>query len=168
MTKSEVVATKVGKLLITACEDGLEAIEFADAHTKAKIALNKAAPTKPTKKADAHIKKAKLQLAEYFEGKRQYFDLDLAPKRGTQFQKKVWKTLCGIPFGKTWSYTDVATKIGSPKAVRAVGGANNRNPIAIVVPCHRVIGKNGALVGYGGGLDLKTKLLKLEGALKNK
>lgn len=162
MKKTEVIATKVGKLVVTANQDGIESIKFAGDAEASKKALKTEANDKASQKAAAHIEKTKTQLKEYFDGKRKNFDLDLAPQRGTHFQKKVWKTLSGIPFGRTWSYTDVATKMGSPKAVRAVGGANNRNPIAIVVPCHRVVGKNGALVGYAGGLDLKSKLLELE------
>ncbi|MBV1790570.1 methylated-DNA--[protein]-cysteine S-methyltransferase [Marinobacterium sp. D7] len=104
------------------------------------------------------------QISEYFAGKRQSFDIPLAPQ-GTEFQRRVWQGLCDIPFGETRSYGDLATAIGKPKAARAVGMANNRNPIAIVIPCHRVIGADGALVGYGGGLNIKQLLLRLEGAL---
>jgi len=107
------------------------------------------------------IKKTAAQLEEYFAGKRKAFDLPLNPQ-GTEFQKKVWKALQEIPYGKTVSYKDIAEKIGSPKASRAVGGANNKNPISIIIPCHRVIGANGALVGYAGGLDMKRELLELE------
>lgn len=102
------------------------------------------------------------QLEEYFAGKRKEFDLPLAP-RGTEFQQKVWKTLTEIPHGKAVSYSDIAVRIGNPNAVRAVGLANGRNPIPIVIPCHRVIGKDGSLTGYGGGLPIKQKLLALEG-----
>lgn len=98
---------------------------------------------------------------EYFNGQRKSFDLPLNPK-GTEFQKKVWNALLNIPYGSTCSYKDIAVNIGNEKACRAVGGANNKNPIFIIIPCHRVIGKNGSLVGYGGGLDIKLKLLELE------
>ncbi|MSR92219.1 methylated-DNA--[protein]-cysteine S-methyltransferase [Inconstantimicrobium porci] len=108
--------------------------------------------------------KAVEQLNEYFQGKRKVFDLPLNAE-GTEFQMKVWKALCDIPYGETRSYSDIAKAIGNTKAVRAVGGANNKNPIAIVVPCHRVIGKNGSMVGYGGGLPMKEYLLQLEKAL---
>lgn len=101
------------------------------------------------------------QITEYFAGERKAFELAL-DLQGTTFQKKVWEALVHIPFGDTWSYKQVAEYIESPKAVRAVGGANNKNPIALVVPCHRVIGANGAMVGYGGGLDKKEILLSLE------
>ncbi|GAE36244.1 methylated-DNA--[protein]-cysteine S-methyltransferase [Halalkalibacter akibai] len=102
------------------------------------------------------------QLEEYFSGKRTKFDvpLDLC---GTEFQKKVWNTLSEIEYGETKSYKEIAQKIGAPKAVRAIGGANNQNPIPIIIPCHRVIGSNGSMVGYGGGLDKKEILLSLEG-----
>jgi methylated-DNA-[protein]-cysteine S-methyltransferase len=102
------------------------------------------------------------QLEEYFVGKRKTFDLPLKWK-GTAFQEKVWKALCEIPYGETVSYADIAEKIGHPKAVRAIGQANRANNLAIIVPCHRVIGKNKKLVGYAGNrIDVKEKLLELE------
>ena len=96
-----------------------------------------------------------------YSGQRKEFDIPLAPQ-GTDFQKKVWKALQNINYGTTASYKEIAQKINNPKAVRAVGMANNQNPIAIIIPCHRVIGSNGKLVGYAGGLELKQKLLELE------
>lgn len=108
------------------------------------------------------IKQAKKQLFEYFERKRKIFDLPLL-KEGTPFQISVWNALEKIPYGETCSYKDIAIAIDNPKAVRAVGMANNRNKIAIFIPCHRVIGANGKLVGYGGGLHIKRFLLELEG-----
>lgn len=107
------------------------------------------------------LQEVKRQLEEYFSGRLQNFDLPLKPK-GTDFQKQVWKALLTIPYGETKSYEDIAKQIGKEKAVRAVGGANHVNPISIVIPCHRVIGKNGNLTGYGGGLEVKEKLLELE------
>ena len=107
------------------------------------------------------IKEAYHQLKDYLAGARNEFDLPLAPQ-GTEFQKQVWQALQTIPYGETRSYKDIAIQIGNPKASRAIGMANNKNPIFIVIPCHRVIGANGKLVGYGGGLDLKQRLLKLE------
>jgi methylated-DNA-[protein]-cysteine S-methyltransferase len=107
------------------------------------------------------IKKAAKQFDEYFKKNRQNFDLPLV-LRGTDFQLKVWKALQKIPYGQTRSYGELAAMIGNPKACRAVGMANNRNPITIIVPCHRVIGHDGSLTGYGGGLELKQKLLDLE------
>ncbi|WP_298845340.1 methylated-DNA--[protein]-cysteine S-methyltransferase [Clostridium sp.] len=107
------------------------------------------------------LKQANKQLQEYFSGIREIFDLPLAPI-GTDFQQKVWRALREIPYGKTNSYKEIAESIGNIKATRAVGMANNKNPILILIPCHRVIGANGKLVGYAGGLDVKAKLLKLE------
>ncbi len=101
------------------------------------------------------------QLREYFAGRRRVFDLQLAP-RGTPFQLRAWRALQDIPFGETRSYQQQAAAIGQPSAVRAIGGANGRNPLPIVVPCHRVIGKDGSLVGFGGGLDCKRRLLQHE------
>ncbi len=102
------------------------------------------------------------ELGEYFDGSRKKFEVKLAPE-GTEFQRAAWNALTKIPFGQTRSYGEQAAAIGKPKAVRAIGAANGRNPIAIVVPCHRVIGANGMLTGYAGGLDKKEFLLKLEG-----
>lgn len=104
---------------------------------------------------------AKKQVLEYFAGHRRYFDLPLAP-RGTPFQQKVWQALRAIPYGQTRSYGQIASQVGNPRAGRAVGGANHRNPISLIQPCHRVIGANGRLTGYGGGLDKKEALLALE------
>ena len=107
------------------------------------------------------IKKAAAQLTEYFYGKRKEFDLPLS-LHGTDFQISVWKALEKIPYGKTCSYGELAASVGNPKACRAVGMANNRNPIVIIIPCHRVIGSDGTLTGYGGGLTLKRQILELE------
>ena len=101
------------------------------------------------------------QLSEYFSGTRTEFDIPLAPN-GTPFQKLVWRELCRIPYGQTRTYGEIAAAIGSPKAARAVGQAVNRNPIWIVIPCHRIIGAGGKLTGYAGGLELKQQLLDLE------
>lgn len=109
------------------------------------------------------IKETYRQLSEYFAGKRDSFDIPIKTQ-GTDFQEKVWNALKQIPYGETRSYKEIAIAIGKPKAMRAVGMANNRNPIMIVIPCHRVIGANGQLIGYGGGLDVKEKLLTLEKA----
>ena len=107
------------------------------------------------------IKKCKQELDEFFEGKRKTFDLPLAPE-GTAFQKKVWDALREIPYGETRTYKDIAIAVDSPKGFRAVGMANNKNPIAILIPCHRVIGSDGKLVGYVAGMETKTFLLALE------
>jgi methylated-DNA-[protein]-cysteine S-methyltransferase len=110
------------------------------------------------------LHEARVQLDAYFAGERRAFDLPLRPI-GTDFQREVWTMLTRIPYGETWSYGDMARRIGKPDAVRAVGAANGRNPISIVVPCHRVIGSDGSLTGFGGGLPTKQFLLALEGAL---
>ena len=108
------------------------------------------------------IKEAVKQLDEYFNGLRQSFDLPLAPA-GTHFQQKVWQTLRNIPCGKTYSYKQIAEQIGNSKASRAIGMANNKNPILLLIPCHRVIGANGKLIGFAAGLEMKKYLLTLEG-----
>jgi methylated-DNA-[protein]-cysteine S-methyltransferase len=116
-------------------------------------------------RADDHpvLRQAETELTEYFAGKRKRFTvaLDFA---GTDFQKRVWQALLEIPFGETRSYRDIAVKLGKPTATRAVGAANGRNPISIIAPCHRVVGANGALTGFAGGLETKARLLALEGA----
>ena len=107
------------------------------------------------------IKEAHKQIEEYLRGERKSFDLPISAS-GTEFQQRVWNALKTIPYGKTVSYKDIAIAIGNEKSCRAVGMANNRNPISIIIPCHRVIGKNGKMVGYGGGIEIKEYLLKLE------
>lgn len=107
------------------------------------------------------LEQAAVQLREYFDGRRCSFSVPLRPM-GTEFQRRVWEALQSIPYGETMSYADIAYKIGKPTACRAVGGANNRNPLPIFIPCHRVIGKDGRLVGYYGGLSAKEILLALE------
>jgi methylated-DNA-[protein]-cysteine S-methyltransferase len=119
----------------------------------------------PTPRGDKILDAAMKQLDSYFAGRRRSFDLPLAP-RGTAFQTRVWNALMKIPYGETKSYGAIAAMIGSPSAMRAVGAANGRNPIPIVIPCHRVIGANGSLTGFGGGMERKEMLLDLErGAL---
>lgn len=110
------------------------------------------------------LKQAVKELHEYFAGKRTKFDVPLNPT-GTEFQKAVWKELTRIPYGETISYQELAIRINKPKAVRAVGAANGKNPLWMIVPCHRVIGKNGSMTGYAGGISLKKKLLLLESGL---
>ncbi|WP_312693153.1 methylated-DNA--[protein]-cysteine S-methyltransferase [Caproiciproducens sp.] len=107
------------------------------------------------------LKQTAEELREYLAGERKEFTVPLSPK-GTEFQRRVWKSLCDIPYGETRSYKEIAENAGSPKGFRAVGMANNRNPIPIMIPCHRVIGADGSLTGYGGGLDIKVRLLELE------
>ena len=113
------------------------------------------------------LAEGKRQVLEYLAGARQVFDLPLAPA-GTAFYRSVWKALEAIPYGETRSYRDIAQAVGRPKAVRAVGQANHNNPIPIIIPCHRVVGANGSLTGYGGGLDLKERLLRLEAGAEGK
>ncbi|MEG1826951.1 MAG: methylated-DNA--[protein]-cysteine S-methyltransferase [Gordonibacter sp.] len=139
----------LGRLTIGSDGQALCAIAFGEAQLSGE------------KRATELTNRAANQLQEYFAGKRRSFDLPLAPA-GTDFQKLVWRALEEIPYGQTRSYSDIAHAIGNPKACRAVGGANNKNPLPIVVPCHRVIGANGTLVGYGGGTKIKTYLLNLE------
>jgi methylated-DNA-[protein]-cysteine S-methyltransferase len=144
----------LGKLLLIGNEGILEALHFPNAPEQEAIGAD-------WQYDETVFNEVLQQLAEYFAGKRQVFDLKIIPK-GTDFQKSVWQELQKIPFGKTASYGEIAERIGNPKACRAVGMANNKNPIPIIVPCHRVIGKNGSLIGFGGGLDLKRQLLNLE------
>ncbi len=125
------------------------------------LSFEKVLPDQVNHRETPLLKEASQQLAQYLQGKRRSFDLPLCPQ-GTVFQQKVWEALQDIPYGEVRSYQQIARAIGNAKACRAVGGANNKNPIAIIIPCHRVIGANGSLVGYGGGLDIKQKLLTLE------
>lgn len=142
----------VGPLLIVASEVGLVRLEFD--RDPAKVPANAVISEEKTA---AYAR----EIEEYFRGERQRFDfaLDL---RGTDFQKRCWQALLEIPYGETRSYADIARAVGNPQGFRAVGMANNRNPIAIVVPCHRVLASDGKLCGYGGGLDVKQHLLQLE------
>ncbi len=144
----------VGPLLLTADGSGLREILFVDGRTTA-------VPDPAWREDAAPLAEVIRQLKAYFAGTLEEFDLPLSPK-GTAFQLGVWKSLCEIPFGTTISYGELARRIGNPKASRAVGLANGSNPIPIVIPCHRVIGSNGKLTGYGGGLPIKEKLLALE------
>ena len=112
------------------------------------------------------LQKAQEELQKYFDGNLKEFSLKLDPD-GTDFQKKVWALLYKIPYGKTWTYADMANKLGDPKVIRAAASANGKNPVAIVIPCHRVIGTNGSLTGYSGGLENKRYLLDLENRVAN-
>ncbi len=142
------VASPVGWIQIQANSQAIVAIGFVDETTHAE-SDNKL------------VTAAKQQITAYLDGTLQEFDLPMAAE-GTEFQKRVWQALCNIPYGATASYQDIALQFGDANKVRAVGSANGRNPIAIVVPCHRVIGKNGSLTGYAGGLARKQFLLQLE------
>lgn len=142
--------TPVGPLTLQADAKGLCRVDFGQ-----RAPLGPAVPDHPV------LKQAVEQLEAYFRGDRTTFDLPLAPV-GTAFQGKVWDALQAIPYGEVRSYADIAKAINSPQACRAVGMANNRNPISIIIPCHRVVGANGSLTGYGGGLNTKIRLLELE------
>jgi methylated-DNA-[protein]-cysteine S-methyltransferase len=150
------ISSPVGKLKLVANDEALVAILW-EKEKLGRVRLDK------MEMSDKHpiLIKTENQLKEYFTGKRKVFDLPLDPI-GTSFQQMVWNELRQIPFGETRSYGELAIKIGSPKASRAVGAANGKNPISIVVPCHRVIGKNGKLTGFAGGLGSKEILLRLE------
>lgn len=142
----------LGELLLTAEEGALTGVWFEGQHEPC------------GKRDDAALAEARRQLEAWFEGRLRAFDLPLAP-RGTPFQQRVWEEIRRIPFGATRSYGELARLLGRPSAARAVGGATGRNPLSIVVPCHRVVGSQGTLVGYGGGLERKRFLLELEGIL---
>lgn len=146
------IPSPLGELLLTAEEGALTGVWFEGQHEPC------------GRRDDAALVEARRQLEAWFEGRLRSFDLPLAP-RGTPFQKRVWEEIRRIPFGATRSYGELARLLGRPSAARAVGGATGRNPLSIVVPCHRVIGSQGTLVGYGGGLERKRFLLQLEGIL---
>jgi methylated-DNA-[protein]-cysteine S-methyltransferase len=146
----------IGPLVLSARSDQLVGLHLPESDDAVPIGTERKTPI---------LARAAKQLAEYFAGKRETFDLALAPE-GTAFQRRVWDALLEIPYGATTSYGAIAQRIGRPAASRAVGAANGRNPIAIIIPCHRVIGANGALTGFGGGLPAKTFLLTHERALR--
>ena len=137
----------IGIIEIKASENNIIALDFCE--------------TPSSSTPSPILDSAKFQLNEYFKGTRQLFDLKIK-LYGTDFQRSVWKKLLNIPYGQTCSYHDIAKHINNPKAVRAVGAANGKNPIALIVPCHRVIGSNGTLIGYAGGLERKAWLLAHE------
>ena len=148
---SMIIASPIGELTLTANERALTWLDFGTN------------PREPLEETPL-LREAARQLQAYFSGSLKAFALPLEP-RGTAFQRKVWAALETIPYGGCATYSDIARQVDNPKGVRAVGMANNRNPIALVIPCHRVIGADGALVGYGGGLPIKECLLRLEGCL---
>ncbi len=158
----------LGPLTVASLRDGLCHIEFGDLSVTSsglQAWAKKHMLHKELKENHEYTADAVQQLKEYFAGKRADFDLPVSLK-GTPFQVKVWQSLRKIPYGETRSYKEIAQMIGNPKAVRAVGSANNQNPVPIIIPCHRVIGSSGSLVGYGGGLDKKEILLSLEKQMK--
>lgn len=144
--------TKIGRIKIAQEGDAIVEINVTDSEEK-------------SERETPLIKKTIKELEEYFEGKRKIFDIPISIK-GTEFQEKVWEALLKIPYGETKSYEDIAKMVGCPKGARAVGMANHNNKIIIIIPCHRVIGKNGKLVGYAGGLPVKEKLLQIESNYK--
>lgn len=154
MTSYTQIDSPIGPLLLAADETGLRLIQF-------KTSKHAQPPGEDWEENARPLKDVIRQLRAYFAGKLEEFDLPLAPD-GTDFQQKVWRRLCDIPYGETISYGQLAQRIGNPNASRAVGLANGSNPIPIIIPCHRVIGSNGKLTGYGGGLPIKEKLLALE------
>lgn len=149
------VDTPIGGLLLARDAAGLRMIEFHNGRHPAHL------PSRDWQERADEFRDVVSQLAEYFDGKRREFDLPLAPE-GTPFQQRVWRALLDIPYGETISYGELAVRIGRRSASRAVGLANGSNPLPIVIPCHRVIGANGKLTGYGGGLPIKERLLALE------
>ena len=146
--------TPIGKLTLAGDDDGLSLLSFPEGSMRREPEPDWIYSEKP-------FAEARAQLADYFAGKRKAFDLPLKPT-GTEFQLDVLEELQKIPYGTTTSYGDIAARIGRPKAVRAVGAANGRNPIPIIIPCHRVVGSSGDLTGFGGGLPTKEALLRLE------
>jgi methylated-DNA-[protein]-cysteine S-methyltransferase len=151
------IDSPVGPLLLAATDDGLRYLMFDRGQRP------RSRPDEVWVESAAALRVYEEQLRAYFRGELRAFTckLDL---QGTLFQKKCWAALQRIPYGTTWSYAELAKRVGSPRAFRAVGQANHNNPVAIIVPCHRVIGANGSLTGYGGGMEIKEKLLRLEGA----
>ncbi len=149
MLFNKIISSKIGYLHLVANNNSLISIKFIDKYTDI------------DKNSNHIIDKTVTQLNEFFEGTRKEFTIKLSPQ-GTNFQNQVWRELLNIPYGETKSYSEIAIAIGNSKAVRAIGNANNKNPIPIIIPCHRVIGKSGKLVGYAGGLGIKEALLKLE------
>ena len=156
-TSYSVIKSPVGDLLLAADDSALTGVYFAGCdHVPGESKQWTHDPRHPV------LQSATKQLAEYFAGKRTAFSVPLRLS-GTNFQKKVWQEIARIPYGKTVSYSDLAQRAGAPEAVRAAGTATGRNPLSIIIPCHRVIGKNGSLCGFAGGLERKRYLHKLEG-----
>jgi len=158
-------ASPVGELVLTASDTGLTGIYFPTSrHGPPPVERADWVEDDGRQPASAILARARRQLEEYFAGTRTTFDVPLAPT-GTPFEQRVWEALRAIPYGTTTSYGVLARQLGDPRATRAVGAANGRNPIPIIVPCHRVVGARGELTGFGGGIDRKRWLLEHEGAL---
>ena len=160
-TCQTMMQSPIGRVLVAASETGITRMEIAPGHGAPKAGQR----ANGNKQARAHVAHAIRQLKEYFAGKRREFDLPL-DLRGTPLQQRVWRNLLDIPYGQTMTYGELARRAGTPKAARAAGAACGANPVWLVVPCHRVIGSDGGLHGYGGGLWRKEFLLKHEGALR--
>lgn len=154
-TRTAYYESPIGLVEVRGGEDGVSALNFVDSRDPRASRSGKGPLPLP-------LADCRTQLDEYFRGERRTFSVKL-DLRGTDFQKKVWKALRAVRFGKTVSYLDIAKAVGNPAATRAVGGANHRNPVSIIVPCHRVVGSDGRLTGYGGGLWRKDWLLRHEG-----
>jgi methylated-DNA-[protein]-cysteine S-methyltransferase len=155
------IESPVGRLWVAGDRAGLQEIRFGDASP---ITGGLASEPMPWDAGAGLIEAVRAQLGEYFGGQRRSFDLPLSPQ-GTEFQQRVWDALRSIPYGQTISYGDLAERIADPRAARAVGLAVGSNPLPIVIPCHRVIGADGSMTGFGGGIERKEILLQLEGAL---
>lgn len=166
MIVHDTMPSPLGELLLTAEEAGLTSVWFEEHRHGPERTAEWRRAAQAGGPAARVLAEARRQLAAYFAGELTAFDLPLAA-RGTPFQERVWAALRDIPFGRTISYAELARRIGDPRATRAVGLANGRNPLSIVVPCHRVIGADGSLTGYGGGLARKRWLLGHEGALRD-
>ena len=164
-TVQTTVASPLGTIVIAATDKGLAGLWFTDGQRYLPPQLMGGAAW-PEAADHPVLKQVSQQLAEYFAGRRSEFNVPLDLRCGTVFQQSVWQALLAIPQGDVISYGEVSRRIGKPAAVRAVGGAIGRNPVSIIVPCHRVMGSNGSLTGYAGGLERKTALLRLEGALQ--
>lgn len=164
MTAHATMPSPVGELLLVASDAGLVAIRFESNRHGSDPRESSVPAAQASPGEERVLLEVRAQLDAYFAGARTEFDLPL-DARGTPFQRRVWEALREIPFGQTISYAELARRTGDVKAVRAVGAANGRNPIPLVVPCHRVIGADGSLVGFGGGLDRKRWLLRHEGEL---
>jgi methylated-DNA-[protein]-cysteine S-methyltransferase len=152
------IDSPIGELLLAGDGETLQVLSMQGGRHPARI------PSGWTR-SEEPFARARIQLAEYFDGRRRRFEIPLAPG-GTPFELEVWRALEAIPYGETISYGELASRIGRPDAPRAVGAANGRNPIAVIIPCHRVVGADGSLTGYGGGLERKRLLLDLEAGIQ--
>ncbi|MEO7741494.1 MAG: methylated-DNA--[protein]-cysteine S-methyltransferase [Usitatibacter sp.] len=160
MTRYARFASPLGPVIAIADDDGIRHVDFVGAKYERRVAREWIEdPANPALRACGS------QLAEYFAGTRTRFDLPLAP-RGSQFQQRVWGEIARVPYGETISYAELARRAGAPGKARAAGAATGRNPVGVVIPCHRIVGSDGSLTGYAGGLERKRELLELEGVLQ--